>query len=65
MPFIMSPINTRVVRRSNALMDHRYGKSLTPSPHLRLLAHLPSAGFAIGINMLLARLVRLVGAVVI
>ena len=26
MPFVMGPINSRVVRRSNALMDHKYGK---------------------------------------
>ena len=25
-PFLMGPINTRIVRRSNALMDYRYGK---------------------------------------
>jgi len=27
MPFVMSPINSRVVRRSNALMNHRYGQA--------------------------------------
>ena len=27
-PFVMAGINTRVVRRSNALMDHRYGHEL-------------------------------------
>ena len=26
LPFVMAAINTRVVRRSNALMDHRYGE---------------------------------------
>ncbi|MBK6462953.1 MAG: saccharopine dehydrogenase NADP-binding domain-containing protein [Myxococcales bacterium] len=26
-PFIMAAINTRVVRRSNALLDHRYGRA--------------------------------------
>ena len=25
-PFIMAPINTRVVRRSNALLHHSYGE---------------------------------------
>jgi hypothetical protein len=25
-PFVMAPINTKVVRRSNALLDHAYGK---------------------------------------
>ncbi len=25
-PFVMAPINTRVVRRSNALLHHSYGK---------------------------------------
>ena len=25
-PFIMAPVNTRVVRRSNALLHHSYGK---------------------------------------
>jgi len=29
MPFVMSPINSRVVRRSNALMNHRYGKNFS------------------------------------
>ena len=28
-PFLMAPINTRIVRRSNALMDYRYGKNMT------------------------------------
>lgn len=28
MPFVMGPINSRVVRRSNALMNHRYGEIL-------------------------------------
>lgn len=27
-PFVMAPVNTRVVRRSNALMDHAYGTDL-------------------------------------
>jgi short subunit dehydrogenase-like uncharacterized protein len=27
-PFVMAPYNTRVVRRSNALLDHRYGRAL-------------------------------------
>ena len=27
-PFVMAPYNTRVVRRSNALLDHRYGTAL-------------------------------------
>jgi short subunit dehydrogenase-like uncharacterized protein len=27
-PFVMAPYNTRVVRRSNALLDHRYGHAL-------------------------------------
>lgn len=31
MPFIMAPINSRVVRRSNALMGHRYGKNFSYS----------------------------------
>ena len=26
MPFVMGPINSRVVRRSNALMDYKYGE---------------------------------------
>lgn len=26
-PFVMAPINTRIVRRSNALLHHKYGKS--------------------------------------
>lgn len=26
MPFVMQPINTRVVRRSNALLGHLYGE---------------------------------------
>lgn len=26
MPFMMSPINSRIVRRSNALLGHAYGK---------------------------------------
>ena len=25
-PFVMSPVNTRVVRRSNALLHHSYGE---------------------------------------
>ena len=25
-PFVMAPVNTRVVRRTNALLDHRYGR---------------------------------------
>lgn len=27
-PFVMAPYNTRIVRRSNALLDHRYGTAL-------------------------------------
>lgn len=27
-PFVMAPYNTRVVRRSNALLDHRYGRTM-------------------------------------
>lgn len=27
-PFVMAPYNTRVVRRSNALFDHRFGRAL-------------------------------------
>ena len=26
-PFLMAPINTRIVRRSNALLHHSYGES--------------------------------------
>ena len=32
MPFVMGPINSRVVRRSNALMDYRYGELVEISP---------------------------------
>ncbi|KAK9801970.1 hypothetical protein WJX73_003727 [Symbiochloris irregularis] len=28
-PFIMAPVNTRVVRRTNALLQHKYGKNLS------------------------------------
>ena len=28
-PFIMAPINTRIVRRTNALLDYRYGKDFS------------------------------------
>ena len=31
-PFIMQPINSRVVRRSNALFDSRYGAPPPPPP---------------------------------
>jgi short subunit dehydrogenase-like uncharacterized protein len=28
-PFLMGPINTRIVRRTNAILDHPYGKNFT------------------------------------
>ena len=28
-PFVMAPVNTRIVRRSNALLGHKYGKLST------------------------------------
>ena len=27
-PFVMAPYNTRIVRRSNALLDHAYGRRM-------------------------------------
>ena len=39
MPFVMQPINTRVVRRSNALLGHLYGepKFLSMEPLLYVM----------------------------
>lgn len=34
-PFLMGPINTRIVRRSNALLGHRYGKSFGYTERMR------------------------------
>ncbi len=53
-PFVMGPINTRVVRRSNALMGHRYGENFSYAEQMRcgrgLKGHLVGNGirFALG-----------------
>lgn len=35
-PFLMGPINTRVVRRSNALLDHAYGRDFKYQEYMTL-----------------------------
>ena len=39
MPFVMQPINTRVVRRSNALLGNLYGMGLPTSMHAPAAAY--------------------------
>jgi short subunit dehydrogenase-like uncharacterized protein len=59
-PFVMGTINTRVVRRSNALLDHAYGRQLRYR-ELMLTGGLPlgpvvAAGIAGGLAALMAGL---------
>lgn len=42
-PWFMAAINTRVVRRSNALLSHRYGKSFRYSESMLMKGRLPGA----------------------
>lgn len=52
-PFVMAPINTRVVRRSNALLGHRYGDNFSYTEHMAasnwLTAYLGSAAMTLGL----------------
>ncbi|HYN16587.1 MAG TPA: saccharopine dehydrogenase NADP-binding domain-containing protein [Actinomycetes bacterium] len=55
-PFVMAPFNTRVVRRSNALSGHAYGRDLRYREVLRtgkgLLSPLAAAAMSTGIGAL-------------
>lgn len=59
-PFVMASVNTRVVRRSNALMDHAYGNGLRYSEQMRAgggpLGAVKAAGVAAGLSGLVAGL---------
>ena len=47
MPFVMAPVNTRVVRRSNALLGHAYGE-LQPAPlQVMLSSCLPYSSYLV------------------
>lgn len=59
LPFVMAAINTRVVRRSNALMDYAYGEdfnydeaTLAPEGQGRVLAKLTAMGMTAGTGAL-------------
>lgn len=59
-PFVMQPINSRVVRRSNALLDNRYGQGMkyneaavAPSPSV-VTAPLITAIMGLGMGLLMS-----------
>jgi short subunit dehydrogenase-like uncharacterized protein len=56
-PFVMASYNTRVVRRSNALQDHAYGRGLRYGEVMGLGAGLRGAVAAAGVTAALAGLV--------
>ena len=41
-PFIMAPVNTRVVRRSNAVLGHQYGEHMAATGRMVAGRHLAS-----------------------
>ncbi len=59
-PFVMAPINTRVVRRSNALLGHAYGRGLryreVISTGRSVLGPGIAAGIAVGVGAVAAGL---------
>lgn len=48
-PFVMASVNTRVVRRSNALLDHAYGPGFRYREAIRVKGRLAGAPVAAGI----------------
>jgi short subunit dehydrogenase-like uncharacterized protein len=56
-PFVMASYNTRIVRRSNALQDHAYGRGLRYGEVMGLGAGLRGAVAAAGVTAALAGLV--------
>lgn len=59
-PFVMASVNTRVVRRSNALMDHAYGSELRYSEQMKAgsgpVGAIKAAGVVAGLGSLVAGL---------
>lgn len=53
-PFMMAPYNTRIVRRSNALQDWRYGRDLQYREVVGFRPGLPGAAAALGTSALMA-----------
>lgn len=51
-PFVMAASNTRLVRRSNSLLDHAYGKDMTYREVVSLGAHWYSPILAAGVTAL-------------
>ncbi len=54
-PFMMAPYNTRIVRRSNALQDWRYGRDLQYREVVGFRPGLPGAAAALGTSALMRR----------
>ncbi|PIE82190.1 MAG: saccharopine dehydrogenase [Chloroflexi bacterium] len=56
MPFLMANINTRIVRRSNALLGHRYGKDFYYNESMRVSNRITAMGgsalFKLGLDAL-------------
>jgi len=65
-PFVMAAINTRIVRRTNALLDYRYGREFRygelmrfpPGPKGLMMATSLTAGLAAFTTMMVARPTR-------
>lgn len=59
-PFVMAPVNTRVVHRTNAMLEHVYGRDFTYSERMRMgsgpRGALMATGFTLGLGALLASL---------
>jgi len=53
-PFIMAPVNTRVVRRSNALLDHAYGRDFRYDEAIDTGAGVAGLGRALGVSVAMA-----------
>jgi short subunit dehydrogenase-like uncharacterized protein len=50
-PFVMGPYNTRIVRRSNALMDHAYGPSFRYQEHMATGTGVAGAALATAVGL--------------
>jgi short subunit dehydrogenase-like uncharacterized protein len=50
-PFVMAPVNCRIVRRSNALFGHSYGKSCAYSEVMEVPGPLSGAGVTFGLGL--------------
>eukprot|EP00928_Gymnodinium_smaydae_P000035 TRINITY_DN10017_c0_g3_i1.p1 TRINITY_DN10017_c0_g3~~TRINITY_DN10017_c0_g3_i1.p1 ORF type:complete len:421 (-),score=63.12 TRINITY_DN10017_c0_g3_i1:33-1295(-) len=49
-PFVMAPVNCRIVRRSNALASHAYGRNCKYSEVMEVPGPLTGAGMALGLG---------------